>query len=226
VPRAGVVIVVLTAVLAGCGGNDSTTTATTETSPPDPGKEVVGALVGAARTGDAQTMWGVLSKASRRRYGPTLADFRQGEARALRRTLAPFARGPLPVQVSENIDGTIGVVALSRGANAWATPLRLEDGFWRVELPGRLHIDVSGPPPGSKGKFADQVGVEVRGRSGAGTALLYLDGETLQPEIYSGGSAATVFASLPNGAGPGRHTVVAFATSGDEAAARAWTFLP
>jgi hypothetical protein len=38
---------------------------------------------------------------------------------------------------------------------------------WRVELPGSLTIDVSGPPPGSKGKFASQIGVEIKERRAA-----------------------------------------------------------
>lgn len=225
-PRAALfVFAALALFVAGCGGGKSAEPTTT--TPSDLGREVMTAFVAAARSGDSETMWELMSEPSRRRYGPELEDFMTGEAKKLRKQLAPFAEGKLPVQVSENIDGLFGLVALSKGPHAYATPLRLEGGTWKVELPGRLKIDVSGPPPGSKGKFAKQIGVEVKGRSGGGTALLYLDGVTLfDPKIYSSPRTATVFAGLPNGVTPGRHTAVAFATSGNTAAATAWTFVP
>lgn len=231
VPRVAATLVVLIAILvvAGCGSEETTsgkTTQPTETAPPDPGREVMTAFVAAAEDGDAVAMWDLLSEPSRERFGPTLEEFEAGEAKRLAETLAPFAGGDLPVEVSENIDGDFGVVALSRGDHAYANPLRREGDVWRVELPGPMTIDISGPPPGSKGKFASQIGVEIKGRSSGGTALLYLDGETLDPDIYAGPTAATVFASFPNGVEPGRHTAVAFALSGDNAAAEAWTFRP
>lgn len=221
-----IAILAAAALLAGCGGSATETTGATETSPPDPGREVVGALVDAAAEDDAETMWELLSEPSRRRYGSTLEQFEQGEAQELARRLAPFEAGELPVSVSENVDGDFGLVAPSRGENAWAAPLRREGEVWRVELPGRLEISISGPPPGSKGKFVDQIGVEVTGRSGGGTALLYLDGVTLDADVYPSPTSATVFASFADGVEPGRHTAVAFATSGANAAATAWTFLP
>lgn len=230
VPRAALAIltvVVLAAGLTGCGSDERSSTQATEptqAAPPDPGRDVMTAFVAAAKEGDAEGMWDLLSEPSRERYGPTLEDFEAGEAKALTEILAPFAGGDLPVEVSENIDGVFGVVALSRGSDAYATPLRREGDIWRVELPGALKIDVSGPPPRSKGKFADQIGVEVTGRAGGGPALLYLDGITLDPKIYSSPTSATVYASFPNGVEPGRHTAVAFASSGDRAAATAWTF--
>lgn len=232
VPRVAVLLITLVLVaiaVAGCGSDESTsseTTQPTETAPPDPGREVMVAFVAAAKDGDAEAMWDLLSGPSRKRYGPTLEDFEAGKAVELIEALAPFAGGDLPVSVSENIGDGFGLVALSRGKNAYANPLRKEGNVWRVELPGPLEIDVSGPPPGSKGKFAQQIGVEITGRSSGGTALLYLDGTTLDPNIYSGPGTATVFASFPNGVEPGRHTAVAFAFSGDEAAATAWTFEP
>lgn len=222
------VMLAVAAAVAGCGGDGepSATTPPTETVAPDPGREVVGTLVAAADEGDTKTMWELLSAGSQRRYGPTLEEFEEGLAPTLRESLAPFAGGELPVEVSENIGGGVGLVALSRGDDAWATALRREGPQWRVDLPGRLRISVSGPPPGSRGKFVNQIGIEVTGRAGAGTALLYLDGVTLDAEVYPGPTSATVFANFASGIEPGLHTAVAFATSGDEAAATAWTFRP
>lgn len=207
--------------LAACGSDERPGTAGAS----DPGREVMTAFVAAAADGDAEVMWALLSQPSRRRVGPTLAAFEKGEAVTLRRKLASFAKGRLPVLVSENIDFRFGIVALSRGRHAYAVPLRLEGDVWRVELPGPLTIEISGPPPGSRGKFADQVGVEVHGRGPTGVTAIWVDGITLQSRSFAGRNAVTVFANLEGGLEPGRHTATAFASRGSNAAAAAWTFI-
>jgi hypothetical protein len=221
-------VLVLTLVLsaAGCGSDGEKETTTSATTPADPGREVMGALVDAAARKDADAMWALLSKPSQRREGPTVDDFENGKARELERTLAPFAGGKLPVEVSENIGGGFGLVALSRGPNAYAVPFRKENGTWRVELPGPLRIEVLGPPPGSRGKFVNQIGVATHGPGGAGVGLLYVDGVTLDSRSYSGPKGATIFANFATKLAPGRHTAVAYASTGKNAAAKAWTFFP
>ena len=222
-PRALLTLAALLALaLAGCGGSDEQDAAT----PPDPGREVMQALVDAAAANDAETAWSLLSEPSQRRAGPTLEEFEQNAFPELRRTLAPFAEAPLPVEVSENIDGQFGLVALSRGGSAYAVPMRLEGDVWRAELPGPVQIDVLGPPPGSRGKFADQIGVEKHGPGGAGVAVLYLDGVTLDTKTASDPDSATIYANFANPLKPGLHTAVAFSSAGGEAAAHAWTFFP
>jgi hypothetical protein len=207
--------------VAGCGGKKEETAA-----PPDPGREVMQALVDAAAKNDAETTWSLLSQPSQRREGPTFEKFEQTGFPKLRRALAPFAKPPLPIEVSENIDGQFGLVALSRGRSAYAVPMRLEGDVWRVELPGPVRIEILGPPPGSRGKFVNQIGVEKHGAGGAGIALLYLDGVTLDPQTSADADSATIYANFTNKLQPGRHTAVAFTSAAGNAAARAWTFFP
>ncbi|HEU0305008.1 MAG TPA: hypothetical protein VFR32_10565 [Gaiellaceae bacterium] len=220
--RALAVIAVASFALAACGG-ESEPAATT---PDDPGREVVAALVAAAADGDAETAWELLSEPSQRRAGPTLEEFERNVFPELREQLAPFARAPLPVEVSENVDGEFGLVALSRGPDAYATPLRREGDVWRVELPGPARLEVLGPPPGSRGKFVSQIGVEKHGAGGAGVAVLYLDGVTLDAESAADVDSATIYANFATKIEPGRHTAVAFSSASGEAAAIAWTFFP
>lgn len=218
-----IVVVACAAALAGCGGDEK---AATPTTPPDPGRDVMSAFVDAAADGDTETMWNLLSKPSQRRAGPTLEAFEEKTASGLQRLLAPFAEGELPVHVSENLDGRFGLVALAKGSHAYAVPLRREGDVWRVELPGPLRIEVLGPPPGSRGKFVNQIGVETHGPGGTGLALLYVDGTTLDVRTFAGPKAATIFANFANKLEPGTHTAVAFSSNGRDAAARAWTFVP
>jgi hypothetical protein len=218
-------ITVTALALSGCGGGEESAPTTTQTTARDPGREVMGAFVAAAAAGNNEAMWDLLSQPSRRRTGPTVEAFAKSEARRLQAQLAPFAGGTLPVEVSERVAGSpFGVVALVRGAKAFAVPLRLEANFWRVELPGPVRIEVLGPPPGSRGKFVNQVGVEVHGR-GPGLYALYVDGITLDTKGASGPTSATVFANFASSLERGRHAAVAFATRGENAAARAWTFV-
>jgi hypothetical protein len=219
VPRAAL-FTVLVALIAGCGGEKQEATA-----PPDPGREVMQALVDAGADNDAEAAWSLLSEPSQRRKGP-FEEFERNTFPELRRTLAPFAGRPLPVEVSENIASGFGLVALSRGGSAYAVPMRLEANVWRVELPGPVRLEILGPPPGSRGKFADQIGVEKLGRGGAGVAVLYLDGVTLDTKTASDADSATIYANFANPLEPGLHTAVAFTSAGGEAAARAWTFFP
>jgi hypothetical protein len=218
--RVGLILVALLA-LAGCGGDDKQAAPTPAA---DPGREVMAALVAAAADDDAETVWKLLSQPSQRRVGPTFEEFERSEFSELKRTLAPFAGGSLPVEVSENVDGDFGLVALSRGRSAYAVPLRREGEVWRVELPGPVRIEILGPPPGSRGKFANQIGVEKHGAGGAGIALLYLDGVTLDPQTAADADSATIYANFANPLQPGLHTAVAFTSAGGQAAARAWTF--
>jgi hypothetical protein len=178
--------------------------------------------VHAAATNDTDAIWQLLSSPSRRRAGGTLAAFEAGQAPAVLRAFAPFTGGPYRVLVSERLTDTLGLVALVRGSYAYAFPLALEGGTWHLVLPGRMSIAVLGPQPGSTGPVA-QVGAEVHG-SGVGDAVLYVDGQTVEPHVATAAKSATVFGNLPNALPPGRHSVVVFVSLGNDAAASAWTF--
>jgi hypothetical protein len=221
--RAALVVISASLLLAACGSDEEQPA---PTAAADPGREVMEAFVAAAADDDAETAWELLSAQSQERVGPTFEEFERDEFPELERRLAPFAGGSLPVEVSEKIDEEFGVVALSRGEDAYATPLRLEGDVWRVELEGPVRIDILGPPPDSRGQFSQQIGVEKHGAGGVGIAVLYLDGVTLDAETFSDADSATIFANFESDLEPGRHTAVAFTSAAGEAAARAWTFVP
>ena len=212
-------------IAAGCGGGNSTaTTGATASSrtttrsqgPSDPGRDAIEAFVAAARRDDAAASWRMLSTPSRDRLGPTLAAFRRDEAAGLHKRFAPFRA--FEVIVSERITPELGIVAIDDGRRVDAVVLRLEGETWKVELGGPVRIQLIGQP------LLAQVAVSVEGPGGAGTAVMYVDGQTVIPKVYSSPTNSTVFANLEPPLDPGRHTLVVFASNGRDASAGAWAF--
>ena len=73
-----------------------------------------------------------------------------------------------------------------------------------------MRIIPLGPDPGARDPVVQQIAAEVKGGSGGGDALLYLDGFAIpQTKVYSAQSSFTAFANLPAPVTLGRHSVVA-----------------
>jgi hypothetical protein len=212
---------VLVVVLAGCGGG-GTEGATTLTSPPvttasaDPGKATISAFTAAARERSPAAMWRELSATSRDRLGPTRAAFERLSAPKLRKRFGSFRN--YKVIVSERITSELGVVAIDDGRRVEAVALRLEGTTWKVELGGPVRIRLVGQP------LLVQVAAAVEGPGGVGTAVMYIDGETVNPKVAGTASNSTLYANLVPALDPGRHTIVIFASDGREASAAAWAF--
>jgi hypothetical protein len=215
--------------LAGCGGGKSTQPTTVETvklptttTPADPGKDTMDAFVAAARAGNTDALWGMLSTDTRKRLGPTLGEFKSGAGNEIADDVGGF--GPYKVVVSERLTPEFGIVAIDDRKRVYAVPLRLEGERWKIELGGPVVVRPIGPDPGAVEPVVAQVAAAVEGPGGAGDAVLYLDGHTEQPQVRGTASNATLFANFEPALDPGRHTVVVAATNGREAGATAWAF--
>ena len=112
---------VLAAVAAGCGGGGGnsaappTTTTTGPARPKDPGTDALRRALKAVRSGDRVALWGLLSQPSRRRLGPTLAEFRRRGAPQVERSLRYFTTHPFRKIASERITGRFGVAGIVSG---------------------------------------------------------------------------------------------------------------
>jgi hypothetical protein len=232
VRRASLLIAVVV-LAAGCGGGKSAETnapattvvppVTTAKPPADPGRVAADAFVVAARSGNPAALWRLLSTEAQQRVGPTLERFRGGEARKLVSTVGRL--GPYRLVVSERVTPEFGVVAIDGSRRGvYALALRLEGSRWRVELGGPVKVRPIGPDPNAHERIVAQVAAAVTGPGGAGTAVMYLDGQTENPKVYGTASNSTLVADFDPALDPGRHTVVVFASDGREASAVAWTF--
>jgi hypothetical protein len=208
--RNGLLLLLVLALAVACGGSKKAG---------DRGREAIDELVAAAQARDVDAMWDNVTEATRRRLGKTQT------AAVLERRLARFAGRSYRTVVSQLVTEEFGVVAISTPAAIVALPFAKDGKRLRAELGGALRVEPTGPRPGvHRERVIPQVAVEVKQASGEPTVALYLDGETLLPKVYSAGSSATVFSTLPGDFTRGRHTVVAFAATAETAAATAWSF--
>jgi hypothetical protein len=225
------VLVGLVVLAAGCGGgrNGAETTtsapATATTTPADPGKATIEAFAAAARERRADRLWGLLSSSTRERLGP-LQHFRRGTASELTAGLGSIE--DFRTIVSERITPEFGVVAID-GTRAgkrvvYAAALRLDGKRWKVELGGPAKIRPIGPNPDAREPVVAQIAAAVQGPGGAGTAVMYLDGGTVNPEVRGTSSNSTLFANFDPALDRGPHTVVLFTSDDREASATAWAF--
>jgi hypothetical protein len=215
-------LIVLPLAAAACGGGGKKTAPTTPAAP-DPGKATIAALIQAAVHNDTKTLWGLLSKPSQQRLGPSYASFALASARQMERALKPFENKSLTPFISQSVSQQFGIVAIRSGVRALAFPLRHENGAWKIETPGPITIAISGPQPGSHG-VVGQIGVEIHAPGPPGDGVLWLDGNALQSKIATGPRSATVFANLQPALAAGVHIAVAYAEEGTSASALAWTF--
>jgi hypothetical protein len=218
---------VLVLVLAACGGKSTQpTTIRLQPAPADPGKAAVEAAVAASAAGKTDRLWAMLSTRSKQRLGPTLRRFRSGAGGDLVDRLGSLRNSK--VIVSERITPEFGVVAVDGlvdgRRSVYAVPLRLEAGEWKLELGSPVKIRPIGPLPGKHEPVVAQIAAAVTGPGGSGTAVMYLDGHTENPKVAGTSSNATLYANFDPALDPGRHTVVVFASDGEDAGAKAWDF--
>ena len=188
-------------------------------------------LFGAVRADDEPAMWSTLSRMSRLRLGPTLADFRARGARGVHDGVAPYVRGGhrIVLNVGFTWDRNLGLVAISGGSEhgAYAVPVRREQRTWKVEIDPAVTVEAVRPLPGDRVLRRTQLFAEIAALQMLDGASMWLDGYPfLEARQYWSRDQKhmSIWGEAPQPLRAGRHTVVAFAGTRREAAANAWTF--
>ena len=136
---------------------------------------------------------------------------------------AAAPRAPAPKLTQTDIG--LAVTGISRGVSVYATAFRYERGGWYVAIDPSLRIQATLPRPGSRIFQRTKVLAEVAARVPVTSASVWFDGLVLPAEgATTDPEHAGVLGEAPQPLRNGRHTVVAFATTGRSAAARAWSF--
>ena len=220
VRRAALLPLTLALAASGCGGGKSaaddravtTTAPPVTTARPTRGKATIEAFAAAARAENTGRSGACSRPRAKARLGPTLASSGSGG----RASWPEGRRVPaVPVVVSERITPEFGVVAIDGTRDGkpavYAAALRLEGSQWKVELGGPVTVRPIGPDPDARESVVAQIAAAVQGPGGAGTAVMYLDGQVVNPEVRGTSTNSTLFANFDPALDPGRHTVVVFA---------------
>jgi hypothetical protein len=187
-------------------------------------------LFEAVRAGDEPAMWSTLSRMSKRRLGPRLVDFRSRGARGVRDSVAPYVRSPYRTILNVGFwwDRDLGLVAISGGSEheAFAVPVRRERGTWKVEINPSVTVEAVRPLPGERVLRRTQLFAEIAGLQMLDGASMWFDGFPFEARTYWSPDQKhmSIWGEAPQPLRSGRHTVIAFAGTRQEAAANAWTF--
>jgi hypothetical protein len=194
--------------------------------------EVVGDFIIAAARHDRAGMWTLLSRPTQKRLGPSLARFRAGVAQTLEHEPGAFGGSDYTVVVSERITGRFAVVGVAgerlaegvREYAAYAVALRLEGKKWKLELRAPIRIRPLRPDPGEKLVERTQLAAEVKAPAAIEEGGIWLDGEAVPGRAGGLTPRAQTMYAESGSLDAGQHSVVAFASAGDNARAVAWTF--
>lgn len=231
-----VAVAAVCAVLGtGCGSEDELAAVHLNVEQPgSPDREAgltVLRFVQAARRGDAEQMWALLSDPTRRSIGPGLLPFARGTAPDLYDSFADFRQGR--VLLSRRLDDTWAVGAVTGSFEndegepepaAYALALRREDGEWRVELAGLVIARLRPSPSGTTGD-RPELRAEAQAGNGVERMRLWLDGSATQVPFSRTSAFTGEIDGRPTDPIPaGEHVAVVFAETSTTAGAQAWTF--
>jgi hypothetical protein len=249
-PRFGVVSAALLLTLAGgacVGGAGSDTaaaptapetnvlTVSTGTEPTAPVAPAAGAalklFVEAAGQGDVLQMWALLSGPMQKRFGGDSGTFGDRFAQEFEQGIGSFAGTDYQVALAQKPAPGWAVAAIVgerteagvKQTAAYAVALRLEKGYWRLEIGGPVKLTPVIPSTGVKAGTAPQLGMRVEAPAPITDASVWIDGNPL-PALAAGPDASTLLvAGKPDSPlGPGTHVGIGFAHDGDQAIALAW----
>ena len=226
-------------VLAACAGGGESTAGETSQAETSTGlaedADAAGVLrlfVEAAGRGDAEGMWGLLSERSRERLGPTLDDFARRYAEGFQEGLGSFAGTPYEVVLSDVTPSGWGIAAIAgdrtragkREYATYAAALTRQRRGWRLVLGDPVAVELLSPRGQTKEK-QPQVRFRVRADAPVEEAGLWLDGAPVPATAGGSGRNVLIAGTPPRLLAPGRHVIVLFGRSGDDATAGASVFV-
>jgi hypothetical protein len=228
-------VAALCASLAACGSESEPAAVHLNVEQPGspdaaPGQTVL-RFVQAARRGDAEGMWGLLSEPTKRSIGPGVLSFSQGTAGDLYDSFADFRQGRVLLSRKLDDDWAVGAVTGTFESDdgdtepaAYALALRREDGKWKVEL-GGLVIARLRPPPSDTSGDRPELRAEAQAGNGVDRMLMWVDGSAARvPFIRTSDFTAEIDGKPTERIPPGEHVAVVFARTPVTAGAQAWTF--
>jgi hypothetical protein len=196
----------------------------------DPG-EIVLRFVQAARRGDAELMWALLSEPTRRSVGPGVKSFEVGTAPDITKSFEDFRGGRVLLSRSLDDEWAVGAVTGRYEPEdgepepaAYAAALRHEGETWRIELYG-LVIARLRPEPLGTTDDRPEVRAEAQAGDEIDRMLLWLDDVAASaPYVRTSAFTGEVRGRPSEPVPGGEHALVVFAKTRATAGALAWSF--
>jgi hypothetical protein len=171
----------------------------------------------AARSGDTPRIRRLVTAGSHvptSQLGESIGSYSGARARTL------YRGGDWAVATLSGLRSAEGM----RGRGVYAAALHRVRGRWRVDLSQRIRIRILGPDPGTNAPKTPQIATELLSSDPLVESQLWLDGAAL--DVKGGGTPTrgTIYGAPATPLKPGRHVAVAYARTGRNATATAWTF--
>ncbi len=207
--------------MTGCGSSETPTRDAASTP-----SGALTAYLDAARAGDEKRLFDFLSSGFTSRSNLTTAERRTQLVQVVRRETRHASDH---VVFDEQLDEHLAVVAVSTTSRpgAFAAPLVLEHGAWKVEpygldlVYGETATAVMPAQRTDQIEFGVNAPIELKRQV---RARLWIDGRPVPVSRAAGAPVNPTFAVNRPKLSGGRHTVVAFAQAGNRIATIAWTF--
>lgn len=233
-------LVLLLALVAGCGGGDSpettgeaSTVPVVDAYPDDPeAQKTLDRFIQAAGRKDATAMWNLLDKRSQQLFGPTEKQWAAGLGRELIESLGPFAgpKGEYSPVLARKISKAWSVAAVSgtttaagqEEVGAYAAVVGREGGERKIALGGTVSFSPIVPESELRTDSRPEIAMEVTAREPILTSALWVDQTPAEPLLSADAYIMSGEVAAP--LEPGRHTIVVYAGTESGAGATAWTF--
>jgi hypothetical protein len=189
---------------------------------------VLSQFIEAAGAGDAEGMWSLLSVPSQTRLGPDVENFATGYVQAFQEGVGTFAGTPYEVVLAVETESGWGVAAVAgdrvkEGKEeyaTYATALRREDGAWKLERDAPIALKRIEPEGTSTPETLPRIVLRIEADSAIEEAGLWLDGKPLPANVLGTDARQISLEAVPRSKlEPGRHTIVVFARTGNDAVA-------
>lgn len=171
-------------------------------------------------------MWDLLSSDTKKRLGPTEAEFAKGFGPKFEHGLGAFAGTDYQLVLADEMPSGWGVAAIAgmrevdgkTSFGTYAVALRREDGRWKIELGAPLDLIRELPKNGQTAEAQPEIAIRLKAETPIDLAGLWLDGVPLPAQGQSVDLREILLKAKPGAPlSDGNHVVVVFGESGDVA---------
>jgi len=241
VRRIALPAVLVTLVLAGCGGDGGSAPETVAAAPAPPAKtypqqpaagELLTRFVDAAAKGDTDALFSMLTARAQAVYGPTAAAFAKTVGKELTEGVGAFRRkGAFEVALSVQATPEWAVAVIAgrithegqTAYGAYGLPARKEGGAWKLELGGSVAFNPLSPDEQLTTDSTPQIATELSANEPILESAIWVDRTAIESSVSP--DALLMSGAVTTPIPPGRHTAITFAATESSAGVNAFSFM-